>query len=465
MSFLNEIASGESLLSLEKSSALREFQATIRNVVPGRGVLPPQAKIERTKWLPRRVIAIDGSSITETLRNGFPVADATLLKVSIVSIDLRKLEDGIQDDEIPSPRVFYDMEKAAALDVVLPGANVIRKDKPDDTPKRFFRNKVFEVFNQKLDSNHESLLATFAAISGGHDITKIHSPAECCEGFIPSFPAGQMIQDCSCGKDRIYYTDTLRFHERFSDVGSNGEAHGEVRHVLEIMALLNILRFFAHPQRIYYLRDNVFVLDGPLALFGHPAWLTPYIRNELVRINNLCRQLGNFDLAVFGYEKTGAFVNHFEHLDFDDERGPRAKLDPGSTFILDSYYINENIVFRPSDAKPHGADTYFGRKVFYKTRSGDHTVITTAMIDQDSQDFTKTVPNSRLGDILNVLDYLSTYLYRDGFMPLVRAHAHAAIPLKRGVDIIRGLFEETITHLPSTLGGAVLNGHPLETTT
>lgn len=48
----------------------------------------------------------------------------------------------------------------------------------------------------------------------------------------------------------------------------------------------------------------------------------------------------------------------------------------------------------------------------------------------------------RLGDALNVLDHLSTCLYQDGFMPLVRAHAHAAIPLKRGTDILAGLFKQ-----------------------
>lgn len=459
--FLREFAAGEGLLSLEQSQALKEFQATIRNIPPGQHLPPPEANIQRSAWMPRRVIAIDGSSVTEPLRSGFPGADATLLKVSIVSIDLSKLENSIKHQTIPSPRVFYEMEKTATLDVILPGANVVRKDWPTDTPKRFFREKVFEAFGQKLDSSHETLLDTLTALSVQHDVTKTHSPAECCEErLMLPFQVGQPLRPCPCGKDTVFYTDALRFSERFSDVASNGESHGEVRHVLEVMVLLNMLRFFARPDRINYLRDNVFVLDGPLALFGHPAWLTPYVRDELSRINDLCRNMGNFDMAVFGYEKSGAFVNHFEQLDFDEEKGPRAKLPAGVALVLNSRYINENIVLRPADAKPHGADTYFGRKVLYKTRSGDHAVITTAMIDQASQDLNNSTPTGRLGDILNVLDHLSTYFYRDGFMPLIRAHAHAAIPLRRGVDIIRGLFEETSTHISPTIGGTAVSGHP-----
>lgn len=457
MPFQHEYATGESLLSLQRSPALEDFKAIIRSLPPGQQDPLPLITVPRNAWVPRRVIAFDGSTVTEPLRNGFPAADASLLKVSIVSIDLHKLEQGVTRDVIPSPRVFYDMEKSATFDVVLPGANIVRRDYLGDSPKRFFREKVFEAFGQRLDNNHETLLETMVALEQGrHDIGRTRSPVVCCEGEpLNPFLNGNMHQSCPCGKGTVFYTDTLRFSERFSDIASNGEAHGEVRHVLEILTLINMLRFFAQPQRLEYLRDNVFVFDGPLALFGHPAWLTPYIREELLRINTYCQQNGGFDIAVFGYEKSGAFVNHFEQLDFDESRGPRAKIPIGSIIAPDSRYINRNIALRPDDAKPHGADTYFGRKVLYKTRSGDHAVITTAMTNALSQDFRCNDRDcySRLNDMLNVLDHLSTYLYRDGFMPLVRAHAHAAIPLRRGADIIRGLFADAGNNVSHVLGG------------
>jgi hypothetical protein len=76
----------------------------------------------------------------------------------------------------------------------------------------------------------------------------------------------------------------------------------------------------------------------------------------------------------------------------------------------------------------------------------DHAAKLADLIDQvaQSEDFSNTSMDAfpRLGDALNVLDHLSTYLYQDGFMPLVRAHAHAAIPLKRGTNILLGLFGE-----------------------
>ena len=107
------------------------------------------------------MIAVDGSHLSETVRNGFPLAEATLLKISVVSLDLQQLE-AAQKEELPSPRVFYDMENAKPFDWVLPGANIDRPGVPGDTPRRFFRESVFEAFNGRIDSSHELCLRRYA---------------------------------------------------------------------------------------------------------------------------------------------------------------------------------------------------------------------------------------------------------------------------------------------------------------
>jgi len=444
MPFEGEFATGESLISLEKSEALREFKGRVRERTRGSGPNPNVLSISRNDWMPNRVIAVDGSTINVPMDNGFPLAEVSLLKVALVSIDLSLLISS--SDRIPSPRVFYDMEKAHTFDKVLPGANIDRADVADDTPRKFFRETVQETLEAKIGSAHESLIETVRAVVGSSRLGGAKPPLCPLEDCDRELAAGSGRYVCPCSrKETLFEADAFRFSERFSDVSSNGEAHGEVRHLLEVLSLLNVLRFFARDEStLGYLRDNVFVLDGPLALFGHPAWLAPYVRKELVRINNLCRNKG-FDLALFGFEKSGAFVEHFEQLDFSAEKGPRCKHPPGTAISLSSKYINRNIALRPENAKPHGKDTYFGRKIFYKTASGDHAVITTGMANEASQDFERADISCypRLADILNVLDHLATYLYRDGFMPLVRANAHAAIPLRKGSDIIRGLFGAT----------------------
>lgn len=457
MAFENEYASGESLLSLQAalatSQAFREFKGRIRIEPPEGGAgLPFVLNVQRRNWTPSRVIALDGSTVAATLRNGFPLAEASLVKVSVVRIDLSKLTN-LPRDTIPSPRVFYDMEQAFPFHLILPGANVVRSDVENDSPKAYFREAAYAAFDAKLDDSHETLLETVRDIVARSTRPRANPPACPVEGCEERLHPGIGAYTCRCERAAtLYETDAFRFAERFNEVSTNGEAHGEVRHVLEVVSLINMLRYFARDQtRISYLREAVFILDGPLGLFGHPAWLTRYIRAELQRINGLCRNEG-FDLAVFGCEKSGAFVDHFDQLDMCPDRGPRGRHPNRTAFVPDAAYINQNIVLRPADAKPHGDATYFGRKLFYKTASGGHAVITTAMVNEASTDFGRCDQECfpRLGDMLDVLDHLATHLYRDGFMPLVRAHAHAAIPLRRGADIIRTLFRD-VSNGPATV--------------
>ncbi len=75
------------------------------------------------------------------------------------------------------------------------------------------------------------------------------------------------------------------------------------------------------------------------------------------------------------------------------------------------------------------------------------SVLVTPMVNDAGRDPTCVALAAfpRLGDILDLMDELSTYLYQDGFAPLVRAHAHAAIPLKTGTRILADLFHHPPT--------------------
>src|SRR5207237_2443128 len=129
-----------------------------------------------------------------------------------------------------------------------------------------------------------------------------------------------------------------------------------------------------------------FILDGPLAMFGHPAWLSPLIKSELKRLNTLVRAATGQDLLIFGIEKTGAFVSHFEEIDRTSTGEPY--FPKGSYALLTDRYIKERVVFSVSD-KPYGQDTYFGRKFFYKAQSGARVTATLPMLDEAQNDTNK----------------------------------------------------------------------------
>lgn len=438
--FKFETATGESLLHFERSESWKKFEGTIalRSSVSGQVKIDKLTPVRRG-WIPFRVIAIDGSHVTHQVRNGFPGADASIVMISIVLIDVSKLNK-LEDDKIPSPQVFSTMDDATVIDAVLPGANVVGKDENLLTPKKFFRREVFETINGKVTTSFESLLDTYRTITAGRPEPDIECPIDDCN---KKYTRGNGCYQCQCNrKETLYETDELRFHQRFNENGSNGEVHGEVRHILEILSLLNVLRFYATKDRVEWFRDCAFVLDGPLGIFGQPAWLLPYVKNELRNINDFVRKEINTDIVVFGIEKSGKFAQHFEDIDWTEKDGPRSNF-PRQTLITPSLnYIHKNIIFRDS-TKPWGDATYFGRKAMYKNITGEHLVVNTPMLDDYSSDVhnVSEAAYPRINDILDVLDKLGTYLYKDGFMPLVRANAHAAIPFKRGVSILEELFK------------------------
>lgn len=441
MPYEKEYASGDSLLHFQKSESWKEFEGVVANrEEAGPSVPLDTLRPYRRGWTPYRVIAIDGSNITHQVKNGFPGADAAIVMISIVLIDVAKLSVASRD-EIPSPRMFNEMDDARVIDTVLPGANVIRRSIRDDTPTKYFRSSLYEALNGRIASSFESLLDTLRAIRAGRAEPDISCPIEgCSEAYVK----GQGCYQCPCERHELLYeTDELRIHQRFQENGSNGEVHGEVRHILELLALLNVLRYYACEERVAMFKDCAFVLDGPLGIFGQPAWLLPYVKRELQRINTFVRSRTGEDIVVFGIEKSGQFVDHFNNLDWTDRDGPRSKYQAGTLLTPSIDYIHRNIVLRAVGQKPYwGEITYYGRKVMYKTRSGEHAIINTTMLNDAALDVKNVSEEAypRIGDMLDIVDQLSTYLYKDGFMPLVRANAHAAVPLKRGINILEELF-------------------------
>ena len=434
MPYPNEVASGESLIWLENSQALKDFKGVMRKQEHV-AFNPPKLEIQRNDWCPRRVIAIDGSNITEKFDNGFPGAEAGLVMISVILIDLECLRD-IKPDEIPHPKVFRDMEKARTVQAAVPGIGVTHKDVENDSPFNYFRRTIKETFETHIVANHETLLETLRVLFQHEEFT----PQLKCPGCGTQY--NENSNRCNNCNGELYLTDLLRLHEDFEETGSCANAHTLFRSSLEIIMLLNILRFFAK-QCPAYLSDCAFVLDGSLAIFGGPASILRPVRAELLRLNEVARKANNGkDIVLFGVEKTGLYRQHWEQIDWDKQQGQRTKYPPKTIIAPCGKYTRENIV--PGSGKPHGIDTHFGRYVLYKTDKGEHVVINTGMLNQKSQDF--NIANEecypRLGDILNIIDQLATYLYRDGFMPLISAHKHAAIPLKRGTDIIRSLMEE-----------------------
>ena len=448
MPYQNEFARGDSLWRLIESPSVQEFKGVIRQSENQEShALPAQLNPPRGSNNIRRVIAIDGSSVTHRVQNGYPGAEAALLHWAAIVLKLQAIRN-ISRNYIPSPNEMRDMEQCDTLSAVLPGRNVVRRDEPKDSSKRFFRATVSqELETARLDPEHETLLETLRAITLGRQEAKISCPIDDC----PLEDPGKCIMPepgmtvCICEQNEaIYETDVLRAHERHEENGSSEQAFTAIRQVIEHLMMVNILRYFERTDSLGVFRDTAFIMDGPLAIFGMPAWLKPYIEAEIVRLHEKAKEQGGLGILLMGIEKSGQFLDHLNELDWGEKEGPGQRLENCTALAPDIDYIHKHIALRPPNAKPHGEDTYYGRKVLYKNRAGQHSVIMTPIANTYGQDLqcVQEAAYPRIGEALDIMDELATYLYKDGFAPLVRAHAHAAIPLKAGASILERIFSE-----------------------
>ena len=440
MPYEGEFASGESLPDLLTSKSVLDFQGAI-SVKDANEKHPLPDTVEGGRFPDHitRVIAIDGSVVSAPVRNGYPGAEAALLRIAAVVLDLEKIRNP-DPTRIPRPSEIREMERCDALDAVLPGRNVTEKDYPNDSPRRFFRRTIYRALDGPIEAGHESLLDTLTAITKDRDGGEIRCPIkDCSERLIPS----DGCTPCHCPrKQEIYPTDALRLHERFDETGPNGQVFTLAQQVTEHLALVNILRYCEKAGNPAFIRDTAFIMDGPLALFSTSAWLHIWIGKEIERIHARYAHEHHPGILLIGVEKTGQFLEHLKQLDWSDRHGPSAVLPNRTAWAPSKDYVHQYIVNRPADAKAFGSQTYYGRKLLYKNRSGQHSAITTPIVNAAGNDKNCTEISAfpRLGEALNILDDLSTYLYEDGFAPLVRAHAHAAIPLKAGTEILHQLF-------------------------
>jgi len=213
----------------------------------------------------------------------------------------------------------------------------------------------------------------------------------------------------------------------------------EIMQVYERVWIVHILRTLEAKGWLSSLGRVAFVLDGPLALFGHPAWVSQAISKELMRLNGAVRDAtGGRDILLLGIEKTGMFVDHFTALDLDAKTNT-ARFANQSVLLLTDEYIHKNVIF--SKGKEYGKDTYFGRKLFYKTKSGARLVATLPYLEDDHRDLSRADASQfpRLADAMSLMDQVVSSRYPNALMPLVSAHAEAAIPLHLGRKVLEEL--------------------------
>jgi hypothetical protein len=399
---------------------------------------------------PSLIIFTDGSSFEKEIEKGFPSARLGVVTIASVLTNLDKIKQLLKDDFI-DPKEFRKTEDNSFMEAFFPGCNVVMDSEKD--AKASLRRRLFEELKSKDRlplTNGETLLETYEYLLHIKlQNTEVRRPKSPIDGIDSDmiYDRGEYI--CPHSGEALFSTDALRLHELMNPSGTNIDLFNQIMSTIEKLWLVNILRSFEKLELLPVLRYIAFIMDGPLAVFGTASWLTKVIETELRRINDLQKKVNDNDMIILGIEKSGAFFNHF--IDIDTSKDGIDGVFPKQTaLLLTDEYVKKNIIYSES-TKPYGYDTYFGRRFFYKTVSGQKLVPVLAWFSDEQKNIKTANINQfpRLGDVLQLLDSLASNRYPNSISPLISVHAEVAIPLNLGNrlfdDIAREIREKSKT--------------------
>ncbi|MCW6007825.1 hypothetical protein K1W54_25255 [Micromonospora sp. CPCC 205371] len=377
-------------------------------------------------------IGIDGSLMVVPVRDGLPSVRYGYAQAAAIWLDLEAMEHQRRERfvdpvalnrAVNSALVSYDLPVAGAY--VREGISI--SDSWRESINRLFRIKKVEV--NRLNQSLLELLMLLHGRPGKPATTlSVDCPNRACsQRRIAVSPDGTNCPSCT---GRVLPTDVLRIYEEVIEDGANQEALGRLMQVVELLVVVGLVTLLWEQSRDALLRSTMFVMDGPLAVYGPPAKLRA---RALEYFQKMADPSTGSRPHLCGIEKTGTFVDYAKTLARHDA------LKPGDLLVLDHEVIGA--INNSENPIAYGAETYWGRKFVYRAKDGRVVVVTVLpeagqpYDDNGGQPEPESYPS--LPAILDVIDRTGSSMYRDGVIPVALAHSKAAYPIGVGTDVLR----------------------------
>lgn len=377
-------------------------------------------------------LAIDGSQVAERVRDGLPSVVYGYAQAAAAYVDLTIMESQ-RAERFVDPVAIDRAVNTALVSLDLPTAGAYTRAGIDiatswrDAVNQLFRAKKIEVnrLNQRL---LDLLMLLHGEPGKPSETVPVNCPHEDCDANEVPIPADG--GECPrCGRD-LYPTDTLRIHEEVVEEGTNETALGRLMSVVELLVLVGLTSLLWEQSRSELLCSTLFIVDGPLAMYGPPAKLRARALAFFQAMTSTTPGDGPY---LCGLEKTGAMVDYARQLARHDV------LKPGDLLVCDRQVIDT--VTNSTNALAYGKETYWGRKFVYRARDGRVVVPTVMPTTGPAYDTSGGQPGPdgypTLPAILDVIDRTGSSMYQDGIIPVAAAHGKAAFPIGVGTDVLR----------------------------
>ncbi|MEV5302709.1 hypothetical protein [Amycolatopsis methanolica] len=391
-------------------------------------------------------LAIDGSHVAERIRDGFPSVVYGYAQAAAAFVDLAIMESQ-RAERFVDPVAIDRAVNAALVSLDLPVAGAYTREGVDIATS--WRESIYSLFrDKKIEVNrlNQSLLDLLMLLHGKPgrpaETVLVNCPHEDCGYKNVATPTGGTA--CPGCDDDLFPTDILRIYEEVVEEGTNQTALGRLMSVVELLVLVGLTSLLWEQSRNELLCSTLFIVDGPLAMYGPPAKLRSQAQAYFQSMTASTPGDGPY---LCGLEKTGAMVDYARQLARYDV------LKPGDLLICDQQVIET--ITNSSNAVAYGKETYWGRKFVYRSRDGRVVVptimpATGAAYDNDGgQAGPAGYPT--LPAILDVIDRTGSSMYVDGIIPVAAAHGKAAFPIGVGTDVLRLVAKKKLglDHAPS----------------
>lgn len=462
MPFAKETASALGAEDIMKDTEVTDlFRRCVHHVDPGaysQEILSQAIDVTSQVIRPQKgyVIAADGSSYEAAVSEGFPSARMGLLKIGQVWIDINEYHkiDPRSGGE-PDPIAIAKIEREKnTYSVPLTGAGIYLDG---GGPRESFRKSTFEAFRSKrfelLDMGLQGTLVDLLELEGrtttieGERHVIIPARRSCPitgeslgeDVYIPETKG--MAPSPRATDKPIYLTDVLRLSEAFAEEGSNQQAYTRAMSAFEHLVLAHtLLRLDAAEHTRAILADSVFLVDGPLGIFGEPASLH---RPIMKMINQVRSRVQGTPPLVIGVTKSGRVVEHGKLI----QPLLRKHFPRGRTVLLpisDPYRYRYIDLGAKNPESNFGNDTHYGQA--FLVRSANDRIFELNIAypfpsKADSFQQEKVDLNAYgidIGRAIGVLEFFETELYADANIVQHLAHRCASIshrPAGRTLDM------------------------------
>jgi hypothetical protein len=378
------------------------------------------------------VIGVDGSLMVVPVRDGLPSVRYGYAQAAAIWLDLEAMEAQRQERFV-DPVALSRAVNSALVSYDLPVAGAYRR--PGISIRDSWRESIDELFRtKKVEVNrlNQSLLQLLMLVHGAPGTPAgtlaVNCPhAGCAERDIPVSEAGQDCPGCS---HRVLPTDVLRIHEEVVEDASNEAPLSRLMQVVELLVTVGLTTLLWEQSREMLLRSTLFVMDGPMAVYGPPAKLRARALEYFQRMTATTPGAGPY---LCGVEKTGIAVDYAATL------ARHNALKPGDLLVVDAEVVGA--ITNSDNPIAYGSETYWGRKFLYRSLDGRTVVITVLPAsgppydDHGGQPEPAAYPS--LPAVLDVIDRTGSAMYRNGIIPVALAHSKAAYPIGVGTDVLR----------------------------